>query len=200
MTKFMAVAGLIVASLIVTPGTARASSISYGFTGTMATAFGGNSTVTGAFTLDNVAGTVTAYSFTQPDGVFDTTNSDGTVNEFIATSPNATFVGLSFFEMGNPGNLLWLRFQTTLAAFDGSTFYTGVITVPSGQTASFVSCSSFSPSAACSQEQPYNSFFVGGAATPNLPAAVPEPASITLTGMGLASVFARYRRRRASKA
>src|SRR5215216_2995139 len=97
MKKYFALAGLIVASLIAAPSAARASSITYDFTGTLTCALNGNNTVTGFFTLDNSgAGAITAYSFTEPDGVFNTSNGGGGVLELQATNPNTTFVDVFF--------------------------------------------------------------------------------------------------------
>jgi len=188
-----------VASLVLAPPAARASVITYQFAGTLTNALNGNSSVTGQFTLDNSgAGAVTAFSFTEPGGVFDTSNAMGFVTAWTpATNPNANFVGLTFVESGRPSNYLWLRFQTTLSSFDGSTFYTGPIIVPGGSTNSSMGCFDPIPSKACSTWN-YASGFTSGAASP-LAQPVPEPLSVTLMALGLAGVVGRSRRRNDSQ-
>jgi hypothetical protein len=178
------------------PADARAASITFDFTGTLANSLGGNNTVTGFFTLDTSgSGAVTNYSFIEPDGVFDTSNSTPLVTLWSpAISPATDFVGLSFFD--NLGNFLWLRFQTTLAGFDG-TFYTEGITVPNGSTGSLIGCSAAGLTTACSDLEPYFSPFVSGEATPRDTSPIPEPASATLLGIGAVALV--LRRRRMSK-
>src|SRR5262249_52822174 len=148
-------------------------------------------------TLDAAAATVTDWSLTGPLGTFNKADSFSNVATWTpASSPSADFVGLSFVDVG--GNFLWLRFETTLGAFDGSTFYTGTITVPGGgpRGPTYPCRGGAPPPPACNSTSPGLSPFSTGSARPEAPAAVPEPASMLLLGTGLASMGARRWRNR----
>jgi hypothetical protein len=194
MTRVIIAAGLVIASLVLRPADACAASITFDFTGTLANSLGGSNTVTGFFTLDTSgSGAVTNFSFTEPVGVFDTSNSTASIELFTpAISPATDFVGL-FFHDSHAGNFFELLFQTTLAGFDGSTFYPGQITVVHGVRDSLIICAHSVITTPCSQ--PYNSLFVSGEATPR-DTSVPEPASVTLLGIGAAALVVKRRSRR----
>jgi hypothetical protein len=117
---------------------ANASPITYNFSGVLATTINGSTSVTGTFTLDAATATLSNWSLTTPFGTFDTTDSSATVQESTATNPAGPVLGLTI--QTPQDNLLWLRFLTTLAAFDGSNFYTGNITTADGSTVSQVYC------------------------------------------------------------
>jgi hypothetical protein len=112
-----------------------------------------------------------------------------------AVSPADNFVLLSFF---NGDSTLALLFRTTLGAFDGSTFYPGVIDIDTGTTGSGFDCLRL-PS--CTQEMA--SPFVSGSAAPRVdlpppppPPAVPEPTTMALVVGGLVAIAGRRIRRR----
>jgi hypothetical protein len=121
---------------------APSSIATYDFSGVLTN---GNDAVTGTFTLDNSGtGTITAFNFKDAAGhfLFDAANSSALVATLSATSPNATFVGLTFTDIGGDG--FGLLFETTLPSFDGGMFFTGPITGPSFVAQSGVNCSLFS--------------------------------------------------------
>ena len=78
----------------------------------------------------------------------------------------------------NPPDAFELLFQTTLAAFDVSSFYTGVVVLSGGPTQSNLSCEN-----GCNG---YGSLFVNS---------TPEPSSLLLFGTGLLSLQPLLRRR-----
>jgi hypothetical protein len=106
-------------------------------------------------------------------------------------NPADNFVQLAFF---NGDGTLVLVFRTTLNAFDGSTFYTGLVDVDGGGTGSGFECR-YKPS--CTPTD-FGSPFASGAAAPHTdppsPPTVPEPTTMALVGVGLAAIV--YRRPR----
>jgi hypothetical protein len=110
-------------------------------------------------------------------------------------SPADNFVLLSFF---NGDGTLALLFRTTLAAFDGSTFYPGSIDIDGGSTGSGFVCRYTGPNCTTCVGSP----FVSAAATlhtdppPPTPPTVPEPAAtMVLVGGGLVALAGRLRTR-----
>ena len=170
---------------------AHASPITYNFSAVLAQSFNGSNTVSGTFTLDAAIPQVTDWSFNEPFGTFDSTNSTSSILQLAATSPNANFVGLIFSETGT-NNLLRLWFETTLATFDASSFYPGTISSPTLGTFSTLFCAPITPTEACSGTTVNQALFLNPQPTPT-----PEPASMLLFGSGVGAAFLRLRRRKA---
>jgi hypothetical protein len=180
---------LVVLTLGLTVTSAHATPITYDFSGTLANAIGGNDSVVGQFTLDAATASITAFSFDTPTGLVDATNYNPFVFSVTALSPAADFVRIIFEgKMDGASQHLHLIFETTLASFDGSTFFPGGILVQGGGDGSSLVCLP-SPFINCAPLG--GSPFAAGAATPADSSAVPEPASLTLLGLGLASMGAR---------
>jgi hypothetical protein len=179
--------------LALAPVPAAATPITYDFSGTFEHGPAGdptNITITGQFTLDAVSQTITAFDFHTPSGDVTPTNWISQIFSFTpAVSPADNFVLLSFF---NGDGTLALVFRTTLGAFDGSTFYTGLVDTDGGGTGSGFECRYTGP--ICS---PYfGSPFVGGAAAPHTdppPSTVPEPTALALVATGLVALAHRRR-------
>lgn len=162
---------------LVVPNAVQATPITYNFSGTLANPVSGNSTVTGEFALDSTNATITAFNFITPVETISSTSTSPiwTPSVFIinGTSPNATFVNLVFIPNGglNPPDAFELIFQTTLSAFDVSTFYTGVVDFSGGSAQSNLTCIN-----GCNG---YGSTFV----------AAPESSSMLLLGTGLLALM-----------
>jgi hypothetical protein len=172
---------------------AAAAVITYDFTGTFAQGpFSDptNDTITGQFTLDTDARTITAFTFLTPVATVSPGPWIAELFEYTpAVNPADNFVQLAINNFDSQGRL-WLLFRTTLAAFDGSTFYTGVVEVDGGSTGSGFS---YGPGS-------FGSPFISGAATLSTPtpptdppAPVPEPTSVMLLGAGLGMLIRRRR-------
>jgi hypothetical protein len=186
------------AMLAVLPRPAAASTVTYDFSGTLShgpSGDPGNTSVTGQFTIDFDTQSITAFHFLTPVIEIDASQWTPVLQTYTpAYSPATDFVKLSFG--AGPVSALTLLFQTTLASFDGSTFYphfilsTQSMATGSGlvcQESGWTSCVGF-----------FGAPFVSGAATPHTdppPATVPEPASLTLLGGGLVAIAGRLRPR-----
>jgi hypothetical protein len=185
------------AMLAVAPRPAAASVIIDDFSATLDHGpFGdpGDTAVTGQFTIDIDTATITAFDFLTPGGG-EVDASHGYITYLFtytpAVNPVDNFVQL-VFENGDSGATLVLLFRTTLAAFDGNTFYTGLVDIAGGGTGSGFECR-FS---GCGPQ--FGSPFVSGAATPHTdppPPTVPEPSSLALLGGGLVTLAGRLRAR-----
>jgi len=190
------VAVAITVGLLGMVGPAAATPITYNFSGTLLSGLGGNNSVTGQFTLDAATASITAFSLTTPAGLVTPANYTPLLVSALATTPNDNFVALRFEGNGIAVfDHLHLLFQTSLASFDGSTFFTGPVLFPGGNDGSSLVCNS-SPLTTCSGT--VFSSFTAGAATIQAPAAVPEPASLVLTTLGLAGLAWGRRRGRNS--
>jgi hypothetical protein len=179
------------------PGAAAAAPIAYDFSATLAHGpIGdlGNTAVTGHFAIDFDTATITAFDFLMPGGG-EVDSSHGYIPQIFtytpAVNPPDNFVQLAFNSEGGP---LWLLFRTTLGAFDGRTFYTGLVDVDGGGTGSGYDCRDFTCGAL------FGSLFTSGLATPASseppPPGVPEPTSLTLLASGVAALVVRRRPKR----
>jgi hypothetical protein len=173
-TIFAMLAGVGLLMLAAPSGVQADSLATFNFSGTLANPVNGDASVTGQFTLDLTNETITAFDFITPVETISSTGNSPiwtpTLFAVTAISPNAPFVDLIFIPGGglNPPDAFELLFQTTLAAFDVSSFYTGVVVLSGGPTQSNLSCEN-----GCNG---YGSTFV----TPT-----PEPASLVLFCIGL---------------
>jgi hypothetical protein len=167
-------------ALLLAASPVSAVPITYDFTGTLTAPVNGSDEIAGFFILDGTS--VTDYEFSTPYG----TLAGGTtlVEEFVATNPASTFVGLSFFA-GQVG--LRLFFPTTLSQFvDGPLHTEGIAVFDLGAQSGLTALSPFS----------FNNFASGEVSVRDDVSPVPEPASLTLLGLGLAGMAGRRWRQR----
>ena len=142
----------------------------YDFSGTLATPFHGDDSVTGFFVLDQTSAALEDFSFKTPVFTFNMANSVGGVEEATVEEPSAHFVAVAANSFDD-NDFLALLFETTLLNFNGNTFFTGTVTFPDGGggVASGVTIESTG----------FSSAFTGGAATP-----VPEPPTWVAMALG----------------
>jgi hypothetical protein len=197
MRRFFAIPIALLAMLAVAPRPVAAAAITYDFAATLEhgpVSDPGNTAVTGQFTIDFDTATITAFDFLMPGGGEVDASHGYSALLFTytpAVNPADDFVQLAF-NNSDSGGTLWLLFRTTLDAFDGNTFYTGVVEVDGGSTGSGFNCRY----TGCGAN--FGSPFVSGAAAPAgpPPPPVPEPASLALLGVGLVTLAAKRRARR----
>jgi hypothetical protein len=154
---------------------------SFNFSGTLINSFMGNDSVTGTFTLDLTGGTITAFDFTTPVIAVNVSNGfAASISTYTpAVNPNIDFVELRFQDRF--GDYLYLWFQTGLASFSGSTFFTGLV-IPDQFDVGISDIEVY--------RQYFESTYTNGSATPvTTPVTTaPEPASLLLLGSGLLGV------------
>jgi hypothetical protein len=197
MRALFAIPIAMLAMLAVAPLPAAASVITYDFSATLdhgPSGDLGNTAVTGQFAIDFDTATITAFDFLMPGGG-EVDASHGYITYLFtytpALSPADNFVQLVFEKDGGSADLV-LVFRTTLGAFDGHTFYTGLVEFDGGATGSGFECRY----SGCGAD--FGSWFVSGAATPHTdppPPTVPEPTSLALLAGGLVTLGGRLRAR-----
>lgn len=175
-------------------GSASATIQTYDFSGTLAgtPGCGSGTSVSGQFTLNNAgSGSITSFSFSTPCGTFNTTNTAANVSAFTAFSPSGTdFVSMSFNHNLSPISFTGfiLFYETSLAGFDGSNFYTGPIVEQAGfgiTDSKFIDGLDF--------ENPTSKAFTSATTTPVAP--TPEPGSLLLLASGLLGLAGYIRRK-----
>ncbi len=169
---FFALAALLLALML--PGAAWADSVTYDFTGTLATPFNGNGTVTGQFTIDFSLDAISAFDFTTPYSEVTASNYLPilvSANGFIGLTP-IPFTAASLFTGPLPGS------------------FAGYVALEVGG-GSQVKCTSNFPQGTCSTGQGESLFESG-----SVVATTPEPSTLLLLGAGLATLLATLCRNR----
>ena len=125
-TRAMTVAAALAAGMLV-PAMARADVVTrWDFTGTLTASFDGSDTVSGAFTLDQTIGAVTAFDFTIPGGTITPSGWGASAYNFDSTSPSGTFMEVDFTTPNT--SVLALLFGGPIASFAGGPLVTESVT------------------------------------------------------------------------
>jgi hypothetical protein len=161
--------------LLLAPAKAKADS--FNFSGTLASAVHGSTSITGTFTFTSVSGgSVPSFDFITPGGTL--TNLNSTVNIVAlapAFFPAGDVVQLTFVD-STDGLRLALIFEAPISPFSASTFLTASVAPVSTATISVFDCGG------CSK---FATLFASGAGSPVSTTPVPEPKEALLIVLGL---------------